>query len=128
VKVNQPNTCKNIKSDTVSPLPGLPCRVKNDTVSLFKAPPDQSKSDTVSLLKQPPVQTKNDTVSLFERSPSQTKNDSMSLLARHLFSLRRVGIIPLKGVRSASSSRPPFVVMPLTDTPRGFFLTEVRYA
>jgi hypothetical protein len=98
VKVNQPNTCKNIKSDTVSPLPGLPCSVKNDTVSLFKQPPYQTKSDTVSLLK------------------------------RHISCLRRVGIIPQKGVRSASSSRPPFVVMPLTDTPRGFFFQEVRYA
>ncbi len=113
MKVNQPNTCKNIKSDTVSPLPGLPCSVKNDTVSLFK---------------QPPNQTKNDTVSLFKRSPYQTKSDTVSLLKRHISCLRRVGIIPKKSVRSASSSRPPFVVMPLTDTPRGFLFQEVRYA
>jgi hypothetical protein len=114
VKVNQPTTCKNIKSDTVSPLPGLPCSVKNDTVSLFKQPAAKAKSDTVSLLKQPPAQTKSDTVSLLKTSIS---------------SLRRDGISPKKSVRSASSSRPPFVVMPdLTATPDGSFCREVRCA
>ena len=88
-----------------------------------------AKSDTVSLLKCPLAQTKNDTVSLLKQPIAQVKNDTVSLLKIRISSLRRVGVIPQKCVRSASSSRPPFVVTPVsTATPRGPFSQEVRCA
>jgi len=75
-----------------------------------------------------PQMCKTDAMAVLKRSPFLPKTDVMAVFKTKISSLRRVGIIPQKGVRSASSSRPPFVVMPLTDTPRGFFLKEVRDA
>jgi hypothetical protein len=98
MKVNQPATSENTKTATVAVLMRLPSLPKTDTVTVLKWSPFLPKTDTVAVFK--------------------------TLIS----SLRRVGIIPKKGVRSASSSRPPFVVMPLTDTPRGFLFQEVRHA